>query len=74
MEEGKTLEGEGPLLKDGSLSLQTSLFLRELPPSAPAHAERRVVSLCLERVRLGEVFVVLGGIDFLQGAAIAPIL
>ena len=50
------MEGEGPLLKDGSLSLQTSLFLRELPPSAPARAERSIVSLCLRRVRLGEVF------------------
>ena len=28
----KTLEGESPLLKDGALSLQTSLSLRELPP------------------------------------------
>ena len=26
------MEGEGPLLKEGSLSLQTSLTLRELPP------------------------------------------
>ena len=30
--EGKTLEGESPLLKDGALSLQTSLTHRELPP------------------------------------------
>ena len=28
----KTLEGESPLLKDGALSLQTSLTHRELPP------------------------------------------
>ena len=30
------MEGEGRLLKEASLSLQASLFLPELPPSAPA--------------------------------------
>ena len=39
---GKTLEGESPLLKDGALSLQTSLSHRELPPRAPAFAWRKI--------------------------------
>ena len=43
-------------LKDGVLSLQTSLSHRELPPRAPAPAERRFGSLCMARVLLGEVF------------------
>ena len=50
------MEGEEHLLKEAPLSLQTSLTLRELPPSAPARAGRKVVSFCLGRVRLGEVF------------------
>ena len=36
--ERKTLEGEIPLLKDGALSLQTSLTHRELPPY-PRHLQ-----------------------------------
>ena len=50
------MEGESPLLKDGALSLQTSLIHRELSPSAPACAMRRFVSLCMMRVLLGKVF------------------
>ena len=50
------MEGESPLLKDGALSLQTSLTHRELSPSAPACAVRRFVSLCMMRVHLGKVF------------------
>ena len=50
------MEGEEHLLKEAPLSLQTSLSLRELPPRAPALAERKVVSLCSGRVLLGEVF------------------
>ena len=68
---GKTLEGEEHLLKEAPLSLQTSLSLRELPPRAPALAERRFDSLCSGRVLLGEVFVGLGGGELLQRAAIA---
>ena len=66
------MEGESPLLKEGALSLQTSLTHRELPPRAPAHAERRFDSLCLGRVLSGEVFVISGGINLLQSAAVAP--
>ena len=36
------MEGESPLLKDGALSLQTSLSHRELPPRAPAFAWRKI--------------------------------
>ena len=50
------MEGESPLLKDGALSLQTSLSHRELPPRAPVCTWQRVVSLCTVRVLLGEVF------------------
>ena len=57
---GKTLEGESPLLKEGALSLQTSLTHRELPPRAPAFSWQRVVSLCMARVLLGEAFCRLG--------------
>ena len=49
------MEGEGRLLKEASLPLQTSPTLRELPPKAPALAERRFVLLCSGRVLLGEV-------------------
>ncbi len=58
------MEGESPLLKDGALSLQTSLSHRELPPRAPAHAERRFDSLCLARVLSGEVLLFRAGGDF----------
>ena len=51
------MEGESPLLKDGALSLQTSLTHRELSPSAPALTWRRFDSLCLGRVHFGKVFV-----------------
>ena len=50
------MEGESPLLKEGALSLQTSLSHRELPPRAPVCTWQRVVSLCTVRVLLGEVF------------------
>lgn len=39
---GKTLEGEGTLLKEGSLSLQTSLTLRELPHKTPAITRAKI--------------------------------
>ena len=68
----KTLEGESPLLKEGALSLQTSLSHRELPPRAPACTWQRFVSLCTVRVLSGEVFVAWGGTDLLQSAAVAP--
>ena len=58
------MEGESPLLKDGALSLQTSLSHRELPPRAPAHTERRLDSLCLGRVLSGEVLLFRAGGDF----------
>ena len=50
------MEGESPLLKEGALSLQTSLTHRELPPRAPAFSWQRVVSFRMVRVLLGEVF------------------
>ena len=56
--------GESPLLKEGALSLQTSHSLRELPPRAPAHAERKFDSLCLARVLSGEVLLFRAGGDF----------
>ena len=56
-------------LKDGALSLQTSLSHRELPPRAPACTWQRFVLLCTVRVLLGEVFCVSGGRDFLRRAA-----
>ena len=40
--EKKTLEGESPLLKDGALSLQTSLSHRELPHKTPAIYEAKI--------------------------------
>ena len=58
-------------LQNRRFSLQTSLNLPELPPRAPALAERRFDSLCSGRVLLGEVFVGLGGGELLQRAAIA---
>ena len=63
------MEGEGRLLKEASLSLQTSHTLRELPPRAPAFSWQRVVSFRMVRVLLGEVFVVWGGTEFWQSAA-----
>ncbi len=39
---GKTLEGEGTLLKEGSLSLQTSLILPELPHKPPAITRAKI--------------------------------
>ena len=67
------MEGEGRLLKEASLSLQTSHSLRELPPRAPAFSWQRVVSFRMVRVLLGEVFVVWGGTEFWQSAAVAPV-
>ena len=54
-------------------SLQTSLILPELPPTAPALAWKKFVSLCMVRVLFGEVFVVWRGADALYGAASRPI-
>ena len=65
------MEGEELLLKEAPLSLQTSHTLRELPPSAPARAGRKVVSFCLGRVRLGEVFGWIGRCGAVKSAAIA---
>ena len=67
------MEGEGRLLKEASLSLQTSHTLRELPPRAPAFSWQRVVSFRMVRVLLGEAFVVWGGTEFWQSAAVAPV-
>ena len=66
--EGKTLEGESPLLKDGALSLQTSLSHRELPP-CPRHLESGNL-FCILRAA-GDMGEVLGldGRWFLDGAA-----
>ena len=72
--ERKTLEGEEHLLKEAPLSLQTSLSLRELPPRAPALAERRFDSLCLVRVLLGEVFGWFGRCGFFIGCGFALII
>ena len=67
------MEGESPVLKDGALSLQTSLSHPELPPRAPAHAERRFDSLCLARVLLGEVLLFRAGGDFFRVRLSRPI-
>ena len=53
-----------PSFGEGALSLQTSLSHRELPPRAPAHAERRLDSLCFGRVLSGEVLLFRAGGDF----------
>ena len=63
----KTLEGEGCLLKEASLSPQTSHSLRELPPRAPALTWQRVVSLCMMRVLSGEVFCRFGEVEIFCG-------
>ena len=60
-------------MKEASLSLQTSHTLRELPPRAPAFSWQRVVSFRIVRVHLGKVFVVWGGAEFWQSAAVAPV-
>ena len=68
---GKTLEAQEPLFRRGVPTLQTSLTSRELPPTAPALAWQKFVSLCMVRVLLGEVFVVWRGADRKKSAAIA---
>ena len=67
--ERKTLEGESPLLKDGALSLQTSLSHRELPP-CPRHLRSEDL-FRFSRVAgtWGKFFVDLGGMNLLQSAA-----
>ena len=68
------MEGESPLLKEGALSLQTSLSHRELSHRTPLLQERKFVSLFVTAGFCGKVFFGLGGRDFLQGAAIALVL
>ena len=72
---GKTLEGESPLLKEGALSLQTSLSHRELSHRTPLLQERKFVSLFVTAGFCGKVFLSDWEVrDFLQGAAIALFL
>ena len=54
---GKTLEGESPLLKEGALSLQTSLSHRELSHRTPLLQERKFVSLFVTAGFCGKVFL-----------------
>ena len=57
-ERPKTLEGESPLLKDGALSLQTSLTHRELPHKTPAMTRAKILfRFSWWRGSCGEVFV-----------------
>ena len=63
VQRGKAATGRFCVAKS-PFPLQTSLTSRELPPSAPAHALQRFVSLCMRRVRLGEVFCRLGRYGF----------
>ena len=66
------MEGESPLLKEGALSLQTSLSHRELSHRTPLLQERKFVSLFVTAGFCGKVFLSDWEVrDFLQGAAIA---
>ena len=56
----KTLEAQETLFRRGFPTLQASLTFPELPPRAPAFAERKFGSLCSLRVLLGEVFCRIG--------------
>ena len=70
--EKKTLEGESPLLKDGALSLQTSLSHRELPP-CPRHLRSEDLFRFLWwRGLVGKFLVWAGGANLLQSAASRP--
>ncbi len=66
------MEGESPLLKEGALSLQTSLSHRELPP-CPRHLRSEDL-FRFSRVAetWGKFFCVCGGVNLLQGAASRP--
>ena len=68
------MEGESPLLKEGALSLQTSLSHRELSHRTPLLQERKFVSLLWWRGSVGKFFSDWEVRDFLQGAAIALFL
>ena len=69
------MEGESPLLKEGALSLQTSLSHRELSHRTPLLQERKFVSLFVTAGFCGKVFLSDWEVrDFLQGAAIALFL
>ena len=61
------MEGESPLLKDGALSLQTSLSHRELSHRTPLLQERKFVSLFVTAGFCGKVFFGLGGAGFSAG-------
>ena len=64
------MEGESPLLKEGALSLQTSLSHRELSHRTPLLQERKFVSLFVTAGFCGKVFLSDWEVrDFLQGAA-----
>ena len=55
------MEGESPLLKDGALSLQTSLTHRELPPkSTRLYMAKICFALYGAGALGGKFFVVLG--------------
>ena len=69
------MEGESPLLKDGALSLQTSLSYRELPPRAPAFAWlKNLFRFAWRGCSWGKFFVRSGDADRLQSAAVALFL
>ena len=65
------MEGESPLLKDGALSLQTSLTHRELPPY-PRHLRSDHLFRFLSVAGIWGKFLGLDGRCFFQSAAIAP--
>ncbi len=54
------MEGESPLLKEGALSLQTSLSHRELSHRTPLLQERKFVSLLWWRGSVGKFFCRIG--------------
>ena len=54
------MEGESPLLKEGALSLQTSLSHRELSHRTPPLQERKFVSLFVTAGFCGKVFFRIG--------------
>ena len=65
------MEGESPLLKDGALSLQTSLTHRELPPY-PRPLRSDHLFRFLSVAGIWGKFLGLDGRCFFQSAAIAP--
>ena len=64
------MDGESPLLKDGALSLQTSLSHRELPHKTPPFTKRKFLLLLFSGGGLvGKFWVWTGGANSLHGAA-----